>query len=135
MSYGRNAAAYREASILSSSPEQLVVLLYDHLLASLKRAAHEINADNIEGKAKAFERASDIVYELLASLQDGEGGDLTRRLAALYAYIIAEISTINRTLDMSRLARLTDLVQTLHQSWAAAARQLQAGESASPVHS
>jgi flagellar secretion chaperone FliS len=127
MNYAKTAAAYREASILGSSPEQLVVILYDHLLSSLKRADHEIRVGTVEGKAQALERASDIVYELLASLQVGEGGELTQRLAALYSYIIGEISAINRTLDMARLRRITDIVQTLHESWTAAARQVKQG--------
>ena len=125
MNYAKTAAAYREASIMGSSPEQLVVLLYDHLLSSLKRAGHEIRVGTVEGKAQALERASDIVYELLASLEEAEGGDLTQRLAALYSYMIGEISAVNRTLDVGRLNRITQIVETLHESWAGAARQLQ----------
>ena len=41
MSYGafaKQAARYREAEVLSASPAQLVVIVYEHLLINLRRA-------------------------------------------------------------------------------------------------
>ena len=41
MSYGafaKQAARYREAEVLSASPAQLVVIVYEHLLTNLRRA-------------------------------------------------------------------------------------------------
>ena len=105
---------------MSSSREQLVVLLYEHLLANLRRAAVQIERKDIEGRWKSLERASDIVFELLSSLDMDAGGELASRLAALYGYFISEISAVGRTLDRTRLERLTALVSTLHKSWSQA---------------
>jgi flagellar protein FliS len=114
---------------MSSSPEQLVVLLYEHLLANLRRAAVQIQRNDIEGRWKSLERASDIVFELLSSLDLDAGGELASRLAALYGYFISEIGAVGRSLDATRLERLTALVSTLHKSWAqAAATQAMASE-------
>jgi flagellar protein FliS len=115
------AAAYQEAKIMGSSREQLVVLLYEHLLANLRRAAIQLHKQDIEGRGRSLERASDIVFELLSALDHDAGGELASRLAALYAYFIGEISTIGRTQDAVRLDRLTSLVAMLHKSWSQAA--------------
>jgi flagellar protein FliS len=121
MRYGNSGAnAYREAKVLGSTPEQLVVLLYEHLLTSLRRAGTQIQAGDNEGRAASLERASDIVFELLSSLNP-EAGELASRLAALYAYFIDEIGAIGRGPDVQRLEPLIGLIASLHESWAAAA--------------
>jgi len=129
----RNATAYLEAKILSSSREELVPLLYEHLCANLRRAAAQIEAGDIEGKAASLDRATGIVFELLASLDFEAGGDLAARLAALYSFFASEISTASRTMDRQRLDRVTNMVASLHEAWRHAAAQVTGrGRSAGP---
>lgn len=126
MSYAQGAAAYQQSRILGSSPEQLVVLLYEHLLLNLKRTAAHIQKQEYEEKARTVEKANDIVFELMSSLDMDAGGELASRLNALYAYFIGEIAAVSRSLDVPRLEKLIALVATLHESWAQAARQVAA---------
>lgn len=133
MSYGKQTARYNEAKILGSSREQLVVLLYEHLLVCLRRAAIQIHNRDYEGKAASFEKASDILYELLASLNLEAGGELASRLAALYGWFITEIGDVSRTLDRERLERMIAIVGNLHDAWVQAAAQLQQGGSPDPT--
>ncbi len=121
MSYGAGATAYRQARVMGSSREQLVVLLYEHLLVSLRRAASQIQAGDIEGRGTSLAKASDILFELLSALDREQGGEIAARLSALYAYFIAEISAVGRTPDLARLERVTGLVASLHESWSRAA--------------
>jgi flagellar secretion chaperone FliS len=124
MTYAKQAAAYQNSRVSGSSREQLVVLLYEQLLANLRRAALQIQRHDIEGKAESLQRSSDIVFELLSSLDSKAGGELAQRLNALYTWFIAEIGAVGRTLDTTRLDRLIAIIADLHVSWAAAARQL-----------
>ncbi|HEY8469549.1 MAG TPA: flagellar export chaperone FliS [Longimicrobiales bacterium] len=119
----RNASAYLEAKILSSSREELIPLLYEHLCANLRRAAAQIEAGDIEGKAASLDRASGIIFELLASLDFEAGGDLASRLAALYSFFAREIAEASRTLDRPRLERVIGMVESLHGAWQQAAAQ------------
>lgn len=118
---GISSARYREARVLGSSREQLVVLLYEQLLVSLRRAGAQIRAGDIEGKAQSLARAADIVYELLGALDFDAGGELASRLAALYGFFVTEIGEVGRSLDADRLDRLVGIVATLHESWVQAA--------------
>jgi len=114
-------AAYRQTSVLASNREQLVVLMYDHLLASLRRAAQQVRDGDIEGRVTSLARASDILTELLATLDFERGGDIASRLSALYAWFLGEIGEVSRRPDAARLERMTTLVASLHESWVSAA--------------
>ena len=118
----RGAKAYRENAVLSATPEQLVVLLYEHLIINLKRADKQIRNRDLEGKGESLARANDIVLELLSSLDFDKGGEIAGRLASLYGFFSQEITTVGRTLDTARIAQLVEMAEELHESCAQAAK-------------
>ncbi|HEY8310919.1 MAG TPA: flagellar export chaperone FliS [Gemmatimonadaceae bacterium] len=131
MGYSAYTSKYLENDVVSRSKEWLVPLLYEHLLAQLRRAQVQIQQRDFEGKAASLEKASAIVIELMGSLDRERGGELAQRLAALYAYFGAEIMAVGRTLDISRLTKIMEMASSLHESWVIAARtQWPAGSTA-----
>jgi flagellar protein FliS len=122
MGYNAYTSKYLENDVMSRPKEWLVPLLYEHLLAHLRRAQVQIRQKDIEGKGVSLEKASSIVIELLATLNREEGGELAQRLAALYAYFGTEILAIGRNLDLAQLGRLIEMIAGLHESWVIAAR-------------
>lgn len=120
--YGQPQMAYRDAEVMSSSPERLVPLLYERLLVSLKRGALSIQNQDIEGKHEQLQRAVDIVYELLGSLDFEQGGEIAQRLASLYTFWSKEISQAGRALQADRIQRVAAMVAELHESWVEAVR-------------
>ncbi|MDH3222888.1 MAG: flagellar export chaperone FliS [Gemmatimonadota bacterium] len=124
MTYDKERSRYLETQVVSSSPEQLVPLLYQHLLVNLKKAGDQIRENDLEGKAVSLHKASAIVFELMSSLDLEQGGEIAMRLASLYAYFTRRISEVGRTLDESIIQELVELVGSLHESWLeVAARQ------------
>ena len=121
MSKSAYSTKYLEAEVTSRPPEWLVPLLYEHLLANLRRAAVQIERRDIEGKAASLEKASAILFELLGTLDLEKGGELAQRLAALYQYFAAELLTVGRTLDAVHLRRITGMIAGLHEAWVRAA--------------
>lgn len=117
MAYPQGGSRYLETQIVSSSPEQLIPLLYQHLLVKLKKAEEQIRANDIEGKAESLQKASAIVFELLSSLDMEQGGEIAVRLASLYSYFTKRISEAGRTLDVTIVQELVELVGSLHESW------------------
>jgi flagellar protein FliS len=122
MGYSAYTSKYLENDVVSRPKEWLVPLLYEHLLAHLRRAHVQIQQRDFEGKATSLEKASAIVIELMASLDREKGGELAQRLAALYAYFGSELVTVGRTLDTVRLGKVMEMVSSLHESWVIAAR-------------
>ena len=119
--------SYRQAEVMSSTPEQLVPLFYRELLKSLRIGHGHIENRDIPGKAEHLGRARALLLELLGALDCERGGDLSGRLASLYSYFLHEIDEASRTLEASRLTPVIDMVAQLEEAWAHAATQL--GES------
>jgi flagellar protein FliS len=113
----RGAALYQNSRVVGARPENLVVLLYERLLADLRGAHAAIEHRDYEVKADRLQHALDILFELLSTLDKEAGGDLAARLGSLYGFFIAEINAVSRSLDTVRLNRVIDLVNGLYGSW------------------
>ncbi len=70
---------YQQQAVRSASPEQLILKLYDHGIASCRR--------NDRVKVRA------VLVELVSSLDFEQGGDIANRLSSLYEYCLAESAT------------------------------------------
>src|SRR5579883_930425 len=79
--------AYLESRIGSAGPIELIRLLYQGATASVREARRHLAAGDIGARARAINKAHAIIGELQASLDQERGGELSRRLAQLYAYI------------------------------------------------
>jgi flagellar protein FliS len=114
MSY---AQSYRDISVLSASPGQLVVMLYDNLLVGLRRTRMAMEAGNVELRGQNLAKCRDIVAELLSTLDHAQGGEVAANLSALYAFFLTELLDIGRTGDVERLDRVTGCVQELRDAF------------------
>jgi flagellar protein FliS len=108
MSYAAQASRYREMEVLGASRGQLVVLLYDHLLVSLRRARLAADSGNVELRTASLDKCRAVVSELLVTLDFERGGELARNLSALYTFLLSELVDVGVARDASRLDRLTE---------------------------
>ncbi len=122
MGYSAYTSKYLENDVVSRPKEWLVPLLYEHLLAHLRRAQVQIQQRDFEGKGVSLEKASAIVIELMSTLDHEKGGELAQRLSALYAYFGSEIMNVSRTLDQGVLTKMIEMIASLHESWVIAAK-------------
>ncbi len=126
MSYGsgssltRNAGRYREMEVASATPGQLVIILYDHLLTHLIRAAHAAAPDQIDARSDALSVCRDVVTELLVTLDRERGGDIAVHLAAIYSFVLGELAILGMKPEPVRLNRITKIVQDLRDAFAEA---------------
>lgn len=117
-------ARYQQNDVFSMSPARRVVFLYGQTLASLRQAARHLELGDVEQRTKCMLRASDILAEMLCSLDFEAGGSIATGLAQLYAWMMQEIVEINRLRDPKRLQRLTAMIADLHSAWDQAAAQV-----------
>src|SRR5579884_1631324 len=99
MSYSHAANQYREREVRTASPGQLVVLVYDHVLASLARARLAHQAGNIERCIEAVSGARDGLVELLSTLDGEKGGAIASQLRALYSFMLTELADAGARFD------------------------------------
>ena len=120
MSYSRTATQYRETEVLTATPGQLVVLLYDHLLLSLRRARAAMDARDMEAQGVCLEKGRDVLTELLVTLDRERGGEVASNLAALYSFLLGELVQVGIRADAARLDRVTHMIAELRDAFAQA---------------
>jgi flagellar secretion chaperone FliS len=124
MSYASNTARYVDNEVLTRSPEWLVPLLYEHLIASFRRAIIQIEEQDLEGRSKSLNKAEAIIAELLCTLDRENGGEVAESLASLYAYFAVELLNARFSKEVGSLPKLVTLLEELHGAWVAAAEQV-----------
>lgn len=109
---------YQELDVLSMSPGARLLLLYRHLEGNLRLGLRALEAGDVETRTTRLGKASDIVGELLGSLDLTLGGEVASRLAAIYAWILGELPTLLSPPDGDRLVRILGMVSELQSAWA-----------------
>ncbi len=131
MSYGafaKQASRYREAEVLSASPAQLVVIVYDHLLVNMRRARLLLGPAETSARSDALERSRAALTELLVTLDHDKGGDLAVRLSSIYTFMLGELATLGVRPDGERLDALVALATELRDAFAQASQSISATE-------
>jgi flagellar protein FliS len=133
MSYGaaaKQAARFREAEVLSATPGQLVLILYDHLLLNLRRA-RLVPREDAMARSDALERARATLTELLVTVDRDRGGAIAVHLVSLYSFLLGELSVLGVKPDLARIDRIITMVTDLRQAFALAIEQAPAAVAAS----
>jgi len=111
------AQAYVTTQISTASSVQVVVLLYDGAISSMKLAQEGIVALNFHDKARFLDRALRVVGELSASLNMEEGGVIAKDLQRVYEYIQFEVTQANLKNEPSRLEGPIRCMSAIRESW------------------
>lgn len=123
MSYSYGAAAYRERDVRTASPGQLVVMVYDHLLANLTRARAAHSADNVERRIEAVSKVRDGLVELLSTLDLEQGGAIASQLRSLYGFMLTELADAGLRFDDRKVQRIAGMITELRDAFATIAAQ------------
>lgn len=109
--------AYRSNSVMTASPGQLVVMLYDGAVRFLKQAELAFGEGAVVHAGDRITKAEAIVDELLATLDLEQGGEIAERLQAIYVFckrLMIE-ARIERSTD--KLARTAGLLLELREAF------------------
>jgi flagellar protein FliS len=109
--------AYRESSVLTASPEQLVVMLYDGVNRFLRQAEVLLREGTYEQAHERMNRGEAIIDELLATL-DMDQGQVADRLQAIYVYCKRCLTDARRDRDGDKVALVVGLLGELRDAWA-----------------
>ena len=110
-------AAYRESSVLTASPEQLVVMLYDGAGRFLRQAEAALSEGAVDHAHDRLNRGEAIIDELLATL-DMDQGTIAERLQAIYVYCKRCLMEARRERDATKVRLVVRLLGELRDAWA-----------------
>lgn len=112
--------AYRESAVLTATPEQLVVMLYDGANRFLTQSAIAMRDGRAGLAGEKLRRAEAIIDELLATL-DMSVGDIAERLQALYLFFKEHLMSARLKQDAGKVDEVAGFMRELRSSWAAVA--------------
>ena len=107
---------YLVEKVATATPAELVALLFDKAVLSLKRAQHFLTAGEFDKANGRIANASDIVLELRCNLNPA-AGELTTRLDALYAWVTSRLLIAGSRRDPSAVQEALDVLVPLQGAW------------------
>lgn len=116
LQYAQNA--YTRARVnTSTTPLDLIIMLYDGVIEHLGKAAFFMSQRNISQKTYHISKSISIIEELLSSLNIKKGGDIALNLQSLYIYILRELTVANSSNDVDKIKHIEQLLNELRSAW------------------
>jgi flagellar secretion chaperone FliS len=109
--------AYRESAVLTATPEQLVVMLYDGASRFLIQTAVAMREQRAGVAGEKLRRAEAIIDELLSTL-DMSVGDIAQRLQALYLFFKDHLMAARLEQSAEKVEEVAGLMRELRSAWA-----------------
>ena len=98
------------------SPLQIVVMLYDNALASMKASKAAIAAGDSHRRDFQLNRSEQIVTALMHCL-DSRSGEMAADLKTLYCYVLNELSEAHQDTTTARIDRCESVLKDLRNVW------------------
>lgn len=111
---------YQNNSILTASPERILIMLYDGAIRFVRQARAAIDAGDRGAKATAIRKAVAIVTEFSNTLDREIGGDVSADLSRLYDFVIGELVSVNVHGDAKRLDPVEKILLELREAFVGA---------------
>ena len=107
-----------ESAVMSASPHQLVVLLFDGALSAMKKATILMEQGDIPGKGQALSKAINIINNgLRAGLNHEAGGEIAGNLDDLYEYMTRRLLQANLNNDLAAIEEVERLLTNIADAW------------------
>jgi flagellar protein FliS len=110
-------AAYRQQSVLTATPGQLVVMLYDGARRFLAQAAAAMREGQRRRADERLRRAEAIIDELLSTL-DLDAGQIAHNLQGIYVYCRSQLLASRAEQDADKVEWVSAQLGELRESWA-----------------
>ena len=120
MSAASLRARYLGDAVATSSPQQVLVMLYDRLVQDITQGEQAIREGNRLIAGERLMHAQDIIGELLATL-DVTAWEGAENVAALYRWMLSELVQANIKQDAGKAASTLELASELRDAWREAA--------------
>lgn len=115
---GQQLDAYRQTTVATASPLDLVIMLYDGAIRFLEQAKKAMAASDYSRQNENLTKAQRIITELSVCLDLDRGGELARNLMSLYIYMNNRLAEANISDDQSALDEVAGNMRELREAWA-----------------
>ena len=119
---------YQQNSVMTASPEELTLMLYNGAIKFINLAKHHLQEKNMEKVHNAIIRAQDIINELNITLNMDY--EISQNLRSLYTFMLEKLMEANIQKNADILDEILPLVEDMRDTWKQAmqeARKLKYG--------
>ncbi len=107
---------YLKQSVMTASPAELIVMLFDACIKNLKLA--EISLDDnkdISATNTHFINAQEIILELVNCLDTSL--DLSKQLLDIYDFLLRTMREMNTKKDLTLLPEVLEILSSMRDTW------------------
>jgi len=107
-----------ESAVMSASPHQLIVMLFDGAHSALVRARLFLEQWDLVSKGQALSHAISIIDNgLKAGLDMDVEGELPQNMASLYDYMVRRLLQSNLHNDVEGIIEVEGLLNNIADAW------------------
>lgn len=109
--------SYKNNSVMTASPNKLVIMLYDGAIKNLKLAEIALQEKQIEKVNMYLLKAQNIIAEFMSTLNYEAGGDIAKNLYQLYEYMYHKLVRANIDKDAEAIIEVKKYLEELRDTW------------------
>lgn len=117
--------AYLRDAVMTATPEQLHLMLYDGAIRFTRAAAEAMTRNAWEAAYDNFTRAQRIIVEMTQALNYNVDADLCKRMASLYNFLFRKLVDANVNRDSQLAQEVIDLLEYQRETWVMVMGKLQ----------
>ena len=118
------AQNYLRTRVLTATPEQLQMMLYDGAIRFAEQAKAALDVGDFEKSYQSISRVQKILTEMSCGLKHDVLPELCEKLSALYSYVYRKLIDANVKHDAEALAEAIALLKYQRETWALLLDQL-----------
>jgi flagellar protein FliS len=118
------AQNYLRTRVMTATPEQLQMMLYDGAIRFAEQAKAALVAEDYEKSYQSIARVQKILTEMSCGLKHNVLPELCEKLASLYSYVYRKLIDANVQHDAEALEEAITLLRYQRETWAMLLDQL-----------
>lgn len=116
-SYEQGKMEYLRTKVLTASPEELHLMLYDGAIRFAEEAKAAFGEGNIEKAHHSLIRAQNIVLEMSSGLDHQADPDLCAKLSSLYNFIYRRLTESNLRREVGPIDDALKILNYQRETW------------------
>ncbi|WP_374017802.1 flagellar export chaperone FliS [Paenibacillus thiaminolyticus] len=119
--------AYQKNKYETASPHRLILMLYSGAIKYLKQTNSALEAEDYSSAHEYNLKVQDILFELISSLNEREGGEMASNLKQLYLYMIDQLVQSNINKSVEPLGEIYGMLESIKDAWETIGKEMTAG--------
>ncbi|MEM0913812.1 MAG: flagellar export chaperone FliS [Planctomycetota bacterium] len=108
---------YLRTQVMTASPEELRLMLFDGAIKFCKQARIGLDADDFNAAYEALVKAKKVVLELSVGMDRKQAPDVAEKMGALYTFIYRKLVDANMERNAAALDEATRLLEYERDTW------------------